>query len=180
MIVSLLYSAKGKRLDATQELLAVGAGNIMGSFVRSMPVAGSFTRTAVNNASGVRTTLGGIVTGVMMLLSLAFLTGTFYYIPKSTLAAIIICAMMYLFDYEAIVLLWKTKSELIDLFMCGKHKSDKYLWLSNIISYVTLSAMLYVNSFLIGGIQLLFSKTTLIAQQLRFFCAMRMTVLFQL
>lgn len=102
--------AKGKTLDATQEMIALGVSNIMGSFVRSMPVTGSFTRTAVNNASGVRTTLGGIITGIMVLISLAFITGTFYYIPKPTLAAVVIAAMINLFEYEAMIYLWKTKS----------------------------------------------------------------------
>nr|CAD7431312.1 unnamed protein product [Timema monikensis] len=54
--------AKGKPLDATQEMIALGLSNILGSFIRSMPVTGSFTRTAVNNASGVRTQLGGLFT----------------------------------------------------------------------------------------------------------------------
>lgn len=58
-----LVAAKGKFLDATQEMIALGVCNIFGSFVRSMPVTGSFTRTAVNHASGVRTPLGGIFTG---------------------------------------------------------------------------------------------------------------------
>lgn len=56
-------TAKGKAVDATQEMIALGLSNIAGSFVRSMPVTGSFTRTAVNNASGVRTPAGGIFTG---------------------------------------------------------------------------------------------------------------------
>jgi sodium-independent sulfate anion transporter 11 len=56
-------SAKGKAVDASQELFTLGISNIMSSFVRSMPLAGSFSRTAVNNASGVRTPLGGLMTG---------------------------------------------------------------------------------------------------------------------
>lgn len=56
-------TAKGKALDATQEMIALGCCNIFGSFCRSMPVTGSFTRTAVNNASGVKTPLGGLITG---------------------------------------------------------------------------------------------------------------------
>lgn len=92
-------------------MLALGISNIMGSFVSSMPVTGSFTRTAINNASGAQTPLGGIVTGTMLLLALAFLTKTFYYIPKATLAAVVICAMFYLFDYNAAVTLWRTKSK---------------------------------------------------------------------
>ena len=44
-------------------MLALGLCNIGGSLVRSMPVTGSFTRTAVNNSSGVKTTFGGLFTG---------------------------------------------------------------------------------------------------------------------
>nr|CAD7573323.1 unnamed protein product [Timema californicum] len=53
----------GEMLDATQEMITLGLCNIMGSFVRSMPVTGSFSRSAVNNASGVRTPMGGLYTG---------------------------------------------------------------------------------------------------------------------
>nr|XP_022916684.1 sodium-independent sulfate anion transporter isoform X2 [Onthophagus taurus] len=101
--------SKGKTVDATQEMIAVGISNILGSFFGSIPVTGSFTRTAVNNSSGVRTTCGGIITGIIVLLALQFLTSSFYYIPKATLAAVIISAMINLFEYEAIFLLWKTK-----------------------------------------------------------------------
>ena len=50
-------------MDGTQEMLALGLCNIFGSFARSMPVTGSFTRTAVNYSSGVKTTFGGLFTG---------------------------------------------------------------------------------------------------------------------
>lgn len=101
--------AKGRTLDATQEMLALGMCNLLGSFFQSMPVTGSFTRTAVNNASGVRTTLGGIVTGCLVLLSLGFLTGSFKFIPKTTLAGVIICAMIFLVDKEEIKEIWRSK-----------------------------------------------------------------------
>ncbi|XP_034935645.1 sodium-independent sulfate anion transporter-like isoform X2 [Chelonus insularis] len=101
--------AMGKTLDATQEMLALGMCNIFGSFVRSMPVTGSFTRTAVNYASGVRTTLGGIFTGGLVLLATGFLSNAFKFIPKATLAGIIICAMYYMLDFETYRLLWHAK-----------------------------------------------------------------------
>lgn len=44
-------------------MIAVGLSNILGSFFLSLPTTGSFTRTAVNNASGVCTPLGGLFTG---------------------------------------------------------------------------------------------------------------------
>lgn len=46
-------------VDATQELLALGASNMAGSFFRSMPITGSFSRSAINNASGAKTTVSG-------------------------------------------------------------------------------------------------------------------------
>lgn len=55
--------AKGQKVDASQEMIAIGASNLLGSFVSSYPVTGSFSRTAVNAASGVHTPLGGIFTG---------------------------------------------------------------------------------------------------------------------
>lgn len=58
-------SAKGKTVDATQEMIALGVSNIFSSFFSSMPITGSFTRTAVNNASGVKTPLGGVFTGTL-------------------------------------------------------------------------------------------------------------------
>lgn len=56
--------AKGKKIDASQEMIAIGASNIMGSFASSFPITGSFSRTSVNAASGVRTPFNGIYTGI--------------------------------------------------------------------------------------------------------------------
>lgn len=101
--------SNGKTVDASQELFALGFANIMSSFVRSFPLAGSFSRTAVNNASGVKTPLGGLITGVLVLLTLGLLTSTFAYIPKATLAAVIISAVLSLVEYEVVPLLWRAK-----------------------------------------------------------------------
>ncbi|XP_031629887.1 sodium-independent sulfate anion transporter-like isoform X2 [Contarinia nasturtii] len=110
--------SKGKTIDATQEMLALGLCNLIGAFFQSMPVTGSFTRTAVNNASGVRTTLGGIFTGCLVLLSLGFLTDSFRFIPKTTLAGVIICAMMFMVDKEDIKEIWRSKRIDIIPFIC--------------------------------------------------------------
>jgi len=57
------YLAAGKSIDATQEMLAIGICNIGNSFVQAFPGTGALARSAVNNASGVRTPLGGLYTG---------------------------------------------------------------------------------------------------------------------
>ncbi|KAK8753432.1 hypothetical protein OTU49_004486, partial [Cherax quadricarinatus] len=113
-IVSILESiaiasafAGGATIDATQEMLALGMCNLAGSFVQSMPVTGSFTRTAVNATSGVKTPAGGIVTGTLVILALAFLTSYFKYIPKASLAAVIICAVIFMVDYQVVLPIWQ-------------------------------------------------------------------------
>ncbi|KAG7486373.1 sodium-independent sulfate anion transporter [Solea senegalensis] len=109
-IAKAFASQNDYRIDANQELLAIGVTNIMGSFVSAYPVTGSFGRTAVNSQTGVCTPAGGIVTSVVVLLSLAFLMPAFYYIPKASLAAVIICAVAPMVDYCVVAKMWRIRS----------------------------------------------------------------------
>lgn len=49
--------------------------------------------------------------GALVLLSLAYLTSLFYYIPKAALAAVIISAVVPMFDAGIFRTLWRVKSE---------------------------------------------------------------------
>lgn len=101
--------SKGKVIDATQEMIALGLCNIVSSFATSIPITGSFTRTAINNASGVRTQFGGCFTGALVLLALGLLTGTFFFIPKTVLAAVILAAMISMIEIHEVVEIYRTK-----------------------------------------------------------------------
>ncbi|XP_077985328.1 sodium-independent sulfate anion transporter-like [Glandiceps talaboti] len=103
------------RIYPNQELLALGTANVLSSFVSAYPVTGSFSRTAVNAQSGVKTPLGGVFTAGLVLLSLAFLTPLFFFIPKAALGAVIICAVIAMFDHTVIKQLWIVKK--MDLFV---------------------------------------------------------------
>ena len=63
-------------------------------------MTGSFSRSAVNSQSEVATPAGGIYTGILVLLALQFLTPVFKYIPTSSLAAIIITAVLPMIDWK--------------------------------------------------------------------------------
>ncbi|XP_065338676.1 sodium-independent sulfate anion transporter-like isoform X2 [Cloeon dipterum] len=110
--------SNGESIDATQEMIVLGLGNILGSFFQSFPITGSFTRTAVNDASGVRTQLGGLFIGAFVLLCLGLLTSTLKFMPKATLAAIVICAVMFMIEiHELSISLWKSKkTDLVPLY----------------------------------------------------------------
>lgn len=97
----------GSGIDATRELLALSLSNVLGSFFSSMPVTGSFSRSAVNHASGVRTPIGGIYTGLLVLLALGVLTPYFQYIPRAALSAVIISAVVFMIEYEVVRPLWR-------------------------------------------------------------------------
>ncbi|XP_060522922.1 sodium-independent sulfate anion transporter isoform X2 [Cylas formicarius] len=107
--------SNGKPIDATQELLAVGLSNVVNSFVQSFPGSGSLSRSAVNNASGVRTPLGGLYTGVLVIVALLFFTPYFYFIPKATLAAVIIAAVIFMVEVKVVKPMWRSKKS--DFFL---------------------------------------------------------------
>ena len=101
----------GKPVDANQEMIALGICNFMGAFVSSIPTTGSFSRTAVNAASGVRTPMGGLFTGSLVILALAVLMPYCAYIPKASLAAVIITAVIFSVEYEVVRPMWRSKSK---------------------------------------------------------------------
>ncbi|KAI5652189.1 sulfate permease family domain-containing protein [Phthorimaea operculella] len=101
--------SEGKYVDATQEMVALGICNIASSLVESMPVSGALSRGAVNHASGVATTAGGLYTGALVLLSLQYFTPYFFFIPKASLAAVIIAAVVFMMELHVFKPIWRTK-----------------------------------------------------------------------
>ena len=94
-------------IDANQELIALGSANIVGSFFQAYPTTASFSRSAINNDLGARTNVAGLVSMVLVVLTLLFLTPLFYYLPKAILAAIIMTSVFPLLDFEYPQILWK-------------------------------------------------------------------------
>jgi len=106
--------ANGKPVDASQEMVALGLCNIAGSFVQAMPTTGSFSRTAVNCASGVKTAFGGVYTGALVILCLAFLMPYCAFIPKATLSAVIMTAVIFSVEHRVLRPMWSSKK--VDMF----------------------------------------------------------------
>ena len=98
-------------MDASQEMVALGVCNVLGAFVSSMPTTGSFSRTAVNSSSGVKTAFGGLYTGLLVILCLAFLMPYCAFIPKATLAAVIMTAVIFSVEHHVIRPIWSSKRE---------------------------------------------------------------------
>lgn len=105
-------SAKTKEpVDVNQELIGQGAANLIGSLFKSYPVSGSFSRTAVNLQAGGKTGLSNIFSGLIVILALLFFTSSFYYLPKATLAAIVMYAVIGLIKHSQFIKLYKTSRQ---------------------------------------------------------------------
>lgn len=98
-------------LDANQELRALGTANILGSFFNSFSVSGSFSRTAVNDQSGAKTTMALIFSVLLVAGVLLFLTPLFYNLPTAVLGAIIIVSVFGLIDVKYPLMLWKHRKD---------------------------------------------------------------------
>lgn len=96
-------------VDPNQELVALGAANLAGSFFGAYPVTGGFSRTAVNAQAGAKTAMAGLITAAVIALTLLWLTPLFYFLPKAVLAAIIFTAVFGLIDIQEVKHLWRVK-----------------------------------------------------------------------
>ena len=95
-----------QRLDANQELIGQGLSNILGSLTQSYPTSGSFSRSAVNIGAGAVTGFASVVTSVIVIVTLLWLTPLLYYLPQATLAAVIMMAVVGLINIRAVKHAW--------------------------------------------------------------------------
>jgi SulP family sulfate permease len=99
-------------IEANQELLALGVSNMVGSFFQSYTSTASFSRSAINGASGAKTNLSALFGVLLVVGTLLFLTPIFYFLPNAALASIIMVSVFGLIDLDYAKQLWdKCKDE---------------------------------------------------------------------
>jgi high affinity sulfate transporter 1 len=97
----------GNRFDANQELLAIGAGNLLAGLGRGFPVSGGMSQSLVNESSGARTPVSGLIATLFTLVVVLFATGLLRNLPQPVLAAIVLAAVMSLVDIRALRHIWR-------------------------------------------------------------------------
>ncbi|WP_138466346.1 SulP family inorganic anion transporter [Poseidonocella sp. HB161398] len=95
-----------QRIDPDQELVALGMSNFGSSLSGGLPVTGGFSRSVVNFDAGAETPAAGAFTAVGIGLAVMFLTPLLYFLPKATLAATIIVAVLSLVDFSILKKTW--------------------------------------------------------------------------
>jgi len=97
----------GRRLDANQEFLALAASNLAAGLGRGFPVSGGMSQSLVNEGSGAHTPLSGAIAAGFILLVILFLSHFLSALPQPVLAAIVLMAVAGLFQYSALIHLWR-------------------------------------------------------------------------
>ncbi len=97
------------RWDENQELIGQGLAKVVAAFSHSMPVSGSFSRSALNLASGAKTGMASVFSALLVLITLLFFTPLLHHLPKPVLAAVIMMAVFSLIDFKSLKDIWRAK-----------------------------------------------------------------------
>ncbi|WP_417253747.1 SulP family inorganic anion transporter [Celeribacter sp.] len=105
-VAQTLAAKKRQRVDPDQELIGLGAANLGAAFTGGFPVTGGFSRSVVNFDAGAETPAAGAFTAIGLGIAALFLTPLIYFLPKATLAATIIVAVLSLVDFKILKTTW--------------------------------------------------------------------------
>ena len=97
-VAQTLAARKRLRIQPDQELIGLGAANLAAGFSGGFPVTGGFARSVVNADAGAVTPAAGMMTALGLAVAGLALTPLLYFLPKATLAATIIVAVLGLVD----------------------------------------------------------------------------------
>ena len=105
-VAQTLAAKKRQRIDPDQELIGLGSANLGAAFTGGFPVTGGFSRSVVNYDAGAKTPAAGAFTALGLAIAALFLTPLIYFLPKATLAATIIVAVLSLVDFSILKRAW--------------------------------------------------------------------------
>uniref|UniRef100_A0A3Q0T5W2 Solute carrier family 26 member 3 n=1 Tax=Amphilophus citrinellus TaxID=61819 RepID=A0A3Q0T5W2_AMPCI len=114
--VAKVYSIKHDyTIDGNQELIAFGISNIFGSSFRSFAASTSLSRTAVQESSGGKTQIAGLISAMMAMIVTVALGFLLEPLPRSVLGALVIVNLKgMLMQFKEIPYLWrKDKTECV-------------------------------------------------------------------
>ncbi len=101
-----LAAKRRQKINLDQELIGLGAANIASAVSGGFPVTGGFSRSVVNFDAGAQTPAAGFFTAFGIAIATMTLTGYLALLPKATLAATIIIAVLGLVDFSILKKTW--------------------------------------------------------------------------
>ncbi|MGQ9838336.1 MAG: SulP family inorganic anion transporter [Cyanobacteriota bacterium] len=102
-----LASKRRQKVDPNQDLLGLGAANLAAAFSGGYPITGGISRSVVNFQAGANTGLASLINAGILALMVVLLMPLFFFLPQSTLAAIIWVAVLGLVDFRPLLRSWR-------------------------------------------------------------------------
>jgi MFS superfamily sulfate permease-like transporter len=108
MIVARAFGLRsGQKIDADQELVALGVANLVSGVSKGLPVSASDSRTAVAEAAGARTQATSVIAAIVIAATMLWLTGLLRYLPTAALAGVMVAAAVNVCDFREFARLWR-------------------------------------------------------------------------
>lgn len=133
----------GVRMQANQELIAQGIGNMVIPFFGGVPATAAIARSSVGIKSGGQTRLVSIIHAIGLLLSMFLLTPLMEKIPLAALAGVLMVTAVRMSEWNAIK------------FMFGKmFKTDMIAFTVTMLATIVLdlTQAILIGSFLAGAV----------------------------
>uniref|UniRef100_A0A3P9DPU7 Solute carrier family 26 member 6, like 2 n=1 Tax=Maylandia zebra TaxID=106582 RepID=A0A3P9DPU7_9CICH len=118
----------GYKVDSNQELVALGLSNTIGGFFHCYSVTSSLSRSLVQESTGGKTQVAGVISSIIVLITVLKIGPLFEDLPKAVLSTIVFVNLKGMFkQFMDVSLLWKT------------NKVDLLVWLVTFISTIVLN-----------------------------------------
>ncbi|MDZ4847803.1 MAG: SulP family inorganic anion transporter [Pirellulaceae bacterium] len=153
-----LAAKSGQRLDMNQQCLSEGLANLCGSFFQCFPGSGSLTRSHINHQSGGATQWSGVISAIMVAVTVVALAPYAGYIPKPALAGVLVLTAFRMVDYRGLLYYVRaTRFDAVIVFATAFSAvfiSIEFCVLIGVVlsffMYVPRAAKLYVSELTVG------------------------------
>ncbi|NXL93106.1 S26A6 protein, partial [Alectura lathami] len=137
----------GYKVDSNQELIALGLCNFLGGFFQCFAISCSMSRSLVQEGTGGNSQVAGVISSLVILVTILKIGELFHDLPKAILSAIIIINLKGMFkQFTDIRTLWRS------------NRVDLAVWV------VTFVATLLLNLDIGLGVAVAFALLTVIFQ----------------
>ncbi len=148
---------KGEPSSISQDILALGVGNLVSAFVGSMPISGSTSRTNLNIDSGAKTRVAAMFAALFVWMSLFIFADFVMHIPLAAFSALLIVTSFNIVNKKQLMLCLKaTRADAlvfwITFLSCIFFSIDIAFYIGvclSIISYLSKASVPQVTQFVI-------------------------------
>jgi high affinity sulfate transporter 1 len=134
---------RGDEVDASQEMIGIGAANAFAGLFQGFPVSTSGSRTAVAEQSGAKSQLTGVIGAAVVASMLLFLPSLLANLPQSALAAIVIGAALSLMDFAIVARFFRLRRSAFGLSVTAALGVILFGVLEGIVIAVALSILIF-------------------------------------